>query len=115
MAGIKALCDAAEPTKAHLLMKMLHERGVLQRWYSQNIDGMEARLLPCFVPGESLSQAENAPCVALHGSLCLVACPKCGMSRPWEQMHTDAFRQGLSIECHCFSSGKDQMPSVLMR
>ncbi|WFD31013.1 hypothetical protein MSPP1_002042 [Malassezia sp. CBS 17886] len=43
MAELKDLSDAAEPTLFHHLLKRLDQEGRLQRVYTQNIDGLEAK------------------------------------------------------------------------
>lgn len=103
MAKLKARCDAAEPTTVHHLMTALHGRGKLLRWYTQNIDALESRLLPCFVQGYTSSAPAEA-CVALHGSLALVWCIKCATVRPWEADHTQEFQMGLTPVCNCGTS-----------
>lgn len=43
MAELKDMADAAQPTLFHRLLKRLDEEGRLQRVYTQNIDGLEAK------------------------------------------------------------------------
>ena len=43
MAELKDMADAAQPTFFHRLLKRLDEEGRLQRVYTQNIDGLEAK------------------------------------------------------------------------
>ncbi|WFD43206.1 hypothetical protein MPSI1_001861 [Malassezia psittaci] len=43
MAELKDLADAAKPTRFHYWLKTLDEEGRLQRVYTQNIDGLEAK------------------------------------------------------------------------
>lgn len=99
MTALKHSVDNAQPTPTHGLMIALRANGNLQRWYTQNIDGLESRLLTPLVPGYSeAAQAENV-CVLLHGSLNLVWCIKCFDVLPWEAFHTEKFREGCNPLC----------------
>ena len=45
MGELSVLCSKARITQTHHFVKFLRERGTLQRWYTQNIDGLEDRVL----------------------------------------------------------------------
>lgn len=58
-----------QPTLAHVFILLLHEKGLLQRHYTQNIDGLDHQLSPP-LPGDKI--------VNVHGSLAHVHCEFCG-------------------------------------
>ena len=58
-----------QPTLAHVFILLLHEKGLLQRHYTQNIDGLDHQLSPQ-LPAEKI--------VNVHGSLAHVHCEFCG-------------------------------------
>lgn len=105
MASLKALCNAAEPTITHHLMEAMSSRGNLLRWYTQNIDSLEFRLLPSLAPGSTASGSMGDRCVALHGRLDLVWCNKCRKTWPWNTEHTEAFELGFNVPCSYQNSG----------
>ena len=45
MGELSELCRKAKITKTHSFIGFLEKRGTLLRWYTQNIDGLEARVL----------------------------------------------------------------------
>jgi len=65
-------------TLSHFFVKVLHEKGMLRRLYTQNIDGLDFQLS---LPPEKI--------VNLHGSLGLIKCEFCGQDHPIEQFHED--------------------------
>lgn len=105
MAELKDMADAARPTSFHQLLKRLDEEGRLQRVYTQNIDGLEAkaglsfgfdpaapqpsgskRRRTTFARSQSDSvlvqgSSQNKPlfprAIPLHGSLSTLSCALC--------------------------------------
>ncbi|WFC95113.1 hypothetical protein MBRA1_001756 [Malassezia brasiliensis] len=107
MAELKDMADAAQPTAFHQLLKRLDEEGRLQRVYTQNIDGLEAKAGLSFgfepdAPGPEPSgskrrrtafarsqsdsvlvhgASQNKPlfprAIPLHGSLSTLSCALC--------------------------------------
>lgn len=65
-------------TLSHFFVKVLHEKGMLRRLYTQNIDGLDFQLS---LPPEKV--------VNLHGSLGEIRCEFCGTDHPTEQFHED--------------------------
>ena len=59
-------------TLAHLLPRLLHDRGLLHRLFTQNIDGIDYQ---AGLPAELI--------VAVHGSLGKVACEACGAAHAY--------------------------------
>ena len=78
------------PTAAHCLLRLLHDRGLLRRVYTQNIDTLERRT---GLPADSLVEA--------HGSFASATCVEC----------RDAYSQNWMHEA-LFSTpeGKDPIP-----
>jgi NAD+-dependent protein deacetylase sirtuin 2 len=65
-------------TLSHFFMQVLHDKGMLQRIYSQNIDGLDFQLS---VPKEKI--------VNLHGSLGEIKCEFCGANHSVEKFRED--------------------------
>lgn len=61
-------------TLSHFFIKVLHDKGLLQRLYTQNIDGLDFQLE---LPADKI--------VNLHGSLGEVSCEFCGAGYPVEE------------------------------
>ena len=55
------------PTLSHFFLRVLHEKGMLQRIYTQNIDGLDYQL---GLPEEKV--------IPVHGSIGTVSCEACG-------------------------------------
>ncbi|WFC99116.1 hypothetical protein MYAM1_001854 [Malassezia yamatoensis] len=105
MAELKDLADAAKPTRFHNWLKTLDEEGRLQRVYTQNIDGLEAKAGLSFgfdpnqaepsaskrkrskfarsqsdsvlMQGKSESQPMFSRAIPLHGNLYAMSCALC--------------------------------------
>lgn len=65
-------------TLSHFFVQVLHDKGQLQRLYSQNIDGLDFQLS---LPAEKI--------VTMHGSLGEIKCEFCGKLHSIEQFHED--------------------------
>ncbi|KAM5318800.1 NAD-dependent protein deacetylase sirtuin-3, mitochondrial isoform 2-T2 [Glossophaga mutica] len=59
------------PNIVHYFLRLLHDRGLLQRLYTQNIDGLERA---SGIPGSKLVEA--------HGSFASATCTACGRAFP---------------------------------
>lgn len=118
MAELKSHVDRAFPTPTHAFFKTLASRGTLRRVYSQNIDGLEAKvgLKPVRVegcvpsrPGRDEGKGKKVwegEYVALHGSVGMVRCTACDYVGAWEEDHGEAFRKGETMDCpSCLSVG----------
>lgn len=106
LVSMKAASDGAEPTTTHRMIAELNARGSLQRCYTQNIDGLDARLLARpFPPLDGIAGGRVGPlehnCVMLHGCLQLVWCTKCRDVKPWLPEHTAIFKNGTLAPCSC--------------
>ncbi|XP_037017225.2 NAD-dependent protein deacetylase sirtuin-3, mitochondrial isoform X2 [Artibeus jamaicensis] len=60
-----------KPNVIHYFLRLLHDRGLLQRLYTQNIDGLERA---SGIPGSKLVEA--------HGSFASATCTACGKPSP---------------------------------
>ena len=113
MGELSVLCQKAQTTATHGFISFLHERGTLLRWYTQNIDGLEERVL---VPTVALKEDEEAEytkgknptgkaskkfplVVQLHGNLQSVKCTLCPHQSPMEDTHVKTFREGKAPVC----------------
>ena len=65
-------------TLAHFFVRVLHDKDLLQRLYTQNIDGLDLQL---DLPPEKV--------VNLHGSLAQIKCEFCGKEHSLEEFHKD--------------------------
>eukprot|EP00941_MAST-03F_sp_MAST-3F-sp1_P002682 g2682.t1 len=64
-----------KPTKTHCFIRLLYEKNILHRCWTQNIDGLERAV---GVPEEKLVEA--------HGTFASCHCTNCGASYPLEKM-----------------------------
>lgn len=105
MAALKGVSDLANPTTTHRMIAALDIQGLLQRCYTQNIDGLESRLVGCFPPLGGITpgdvEAGEYKCIMLHGSLQFVWCNKCRDVKPWLHEHTMKFKAGNFHPCSC--------------
>jgi len=86
------------------MIAALSDKGLLQRCYTQNIDGLEARLLSSFPSAYGIMNPSTEPeerCILLHGSLGLVWCSQCLNVVPWLPEHSVSFDHGLLYSCTC--------------
>ena len=93
MGELKATTDEAKPTVAHNFIKHLDERGRLMRCYTQNIDGLEARV------NLTIDVYEKPKVVQLHGNLAQVVCTLCRKRFEFSQSHIDVYRKGECLPC----------------
>jgi NAD+-dependent protein deacetylase SIR2 len=63
------LCTKASPTSFHKALAALSRRGQIRRIYSQNVDGLEAKVGLSVFPFTCTSPTD-AQVIALHGSIC---------------------------------------------
>ncbi|KJH43696.1 transcriptional regulator, Sir2 family [Dictyocaulus viviparus] len=61
------LPDNLKPTLCHYFVRLLEKKGLLRRWYTQNIDSLE------FLTGMPEDKVVTA-----HGSFCTSTCTSCG-------------------------------------
>jgi len=81
------------PTPAHCFVRLLHEKGVLLRNYTQNIDTLERE---AGVPGEKLVEA--------HGSFAQAHCLECKRTHSREQVKEEIFAKRVP---RCTADGCD--------
>lgn len=65
-------------TLSHFFVQVLYDKGLLQRLYSQNIDGLDFQMM---LPEDKI--------VNLHGSLAEIQCEFCGADYPAEQFRDE--------------------------
>ncbi len=89
MSILKITTKEANPTKTHELIKYVSSRKKLLRCYTQNIDGLEARV------GLSL----DGKCSQLHGELDHVICTLCPFKSNFDEDIIEIFKDGKSTSC----------------
>jgi len=107
MALMAKQATLAVPTPFHQLLGKWHKNGVLKRLYTQNIDGIEAKV------GFDLSgsQLSNAPCIQLHGSILQLRCHICHSNEPMES-HFNVLQAGCLPRCtKCHAKSSDRLAS----
>jgi NAD-dependent SIR2 family protein deacetylase len=67
-----------KPTLSHYFIQVLHDKGLLNRLYTQNIDGLDHQM---YLPGDRI--------VNVHGSLAEIRCEFCGADYPSDQFRDE--------------------------
>jgi NAD-dependent SIR2 family protein deacetylase len=93
MSTLAKLAIQATPTKFHKFLQLLHNCGILRRLYTQNIDGLEAK-----VGFDVFSTEKNQKCVLLHRCVGALRCDKCGAVVMIENYLT-YFDHGEAVPC----------------
>mmetsp|Transcript_49249 Transcript_49249/g.107417 ORF Transcript_49249/g.107417 Transcript_49249/m.107417 type:complete len:732 (+) Transcript_49249:58-2253(+) len=78
------------PSPAHFFLRLLHEKGVLRRVYTQNIDDLEGHAgLPTdmYIPA--------------HGSFHTSSCVDCRQEFPSDEIRDQIFRREIPVYCSC--------------
>ncbi|TRY85205.1 hypothetical protein DNTS_009250 [Danionella cerebrum] len=83
------------PNYVHYFIRMLHEKGLLLRLYTQNIDGLEKL---CGIPAEKLVEA--------HGSFATAACHLCYTPYPAEEAKQEIMMGRVPICSFCAGAVK---------
>jgi len=83
----------AKPTEFHRLLRVVDDCGLLKRLYSQNIDGLEAK-----VGFDTFATDKTRKCVLLHGNLATLQCDKCTCLYMLEN-YLSFLERGESIDC----------------
>jgi NAD-dependent SIR2 family protein deacetylase len=106
MASLRQTTAQAPISNTHGFLWVLHCKLKLQRLYTQNIDGLEARI------GIPLVESPNhrtikGGYVALHGSLTQVRCSQCFTKRLFGREYVDEFLAGETASCPlCVARGE---------
>jgi NAD-dependent SIR2 family protein deacetylase len=87
----QSILDAA-PTPTHKFIRLLHERGKLLRCYTQNIDGIEARV------GLAIGGKEAQIC-QLHGDIHTLRCHYCNTLQEYTVEWTEMLLDGFPPDC----------------
>jgi len=81
------------PTPTHYFIRLLHQKGVLLRNFTQNIDTLERR---AGIPADKLIEA--------HGSFSTCHCIGCGREHDSEQLRKAVFEEPIRVPvCECGS------------
>jgi NAD-dependent histone deacetylase SIR2 len=92
-AMLAKLSIQATPTAFHELLQVLENCGMLTRVYTQNIDGLEAK-----VGFDIFAREMGGKCVLLHGCVAVLRCEKCGAIVMMEN-YLPYFERGETIDC----------------
>eukprot|EP00775_Hariotina_reticulata_P006779 gene6779-6996_t len=88
-----------KPTPTHLFIKLLHDKGLLLRCFTQNIDSLEHQAgLP------------QSAVVAAHGNFDSAHCIKCGKEHGLEHVKEAVFSDSI---CHCTKCGGLVKPDIV--
>lgn len=95
MARLRQSALKAQPTPTHRLIKTFKDHGNLLRFYSQNIDGLEARA------GLNLHPLplKSNDVVQLHGDLHSLKCSLCSTVFACEDRYMLRLQEGSAVEC----------------
>ncbi|KIW09645.1 hypothetical protein PV08_12104 [Exophiala spinifera] len=93
-----------EASATHWFLRCLHDRGQLIRCYTQNIDGLEARVgLSTELTEQTVSGADGmtrCPIIQLHGDVRFVRCTICDHRSSWtDEARLAALKGDTSITC----------------
>ncbi|KAF2727570.1 DHS-like NAD/FAD-binding domain-containing protein, partial [Polyplosphaeria fusca] len=109
----RTVCDlwkqASEtsPTRCHLFLDHLAQRGSLRRLYTQNIDGLEKQCSNALtLEGSSLESRT----IRLHGSVDEVRCSRCGDISPFDP---EKFKGNNT--CYCSVCPPPEQPKRILR
>lgn len=112
IAQLKRSIDAAEPAPTHHFIKTLDTKKKLLRSYTQNIDGLEARVgllgSSCHeaksTKGKTKIRVKDIRNVQLHGDIHRVRCMACSADYPCSEEYLQLFQSGKAPECpECLS------------
>lgn len=78
------------PTPTHYFMKLLHDKGLLLRCFTQNIDSLEKQ---AGLPAEAI--------VAAHGNFDSAKCIRCARPHPVEHVRQAVFAGDGGNACYC--------------
>ena len=96
MGELKALIGQANATPTHRFIHELHSSNKLLRCYTQNIDGLEARL----GMSSTLQDANSPPAVVqLHGDMDCLVCCRCQKLHDFKLEWVGVYKGGSAVEC----------------
>lgn len=95
MASLRAGSCTAQPTPTHKFLRILKDRGSLLRTYTQNIDGLEARV------GLNLGTVplRQNDALQLHGDIHRLKCFLCAVKYDYNPIYTAMLMNGEPPEC----------------
>lgn len=113
ISGLKRSIDAAKPSPTHHFIKVLDAKKRLLRSYTQNIDGLEARVgllgsssqeAKSIKKGKAKIRTKDVRNVQLHGDIHRVRCIACSAEYPCSDEHLTFFEKGTTPDCpECLS------------
>ncbi|KAF8167681.1 DHS-like NAD/FAD-binding domain-containing protein [Crassisporium funariophilum] len=113
ISGLKRSIDLAKPTPTHHFIKTLDSKKKLLRSYTQNIDGLEARVgllgtscqeAKSTGKGKNKLRTKDIRNVQLHGDIHRVRCMACSAEYPCTEEHLVSFEKGTAPDCpECLS------------
>ena len=90
----KAISEDLVQTDTHRFLQILQRSGKLQRCYTQNLDGLEARA------GLNADiESKDCDVVQLHGNLDSFRCSYCSHSTSWDSVRETALASGEIVLC----------------
>lgn len=95
MAALRTSSCEAQPTTTHRFLKTLKDRGTLLRSYTQNIDGLEARVGLNLAP----LPLRNNDVLQLHGDIHKLKCFLCSEVFHYKPSYTDTLLAGEAPDC----------------
>ena len=128
IAELKILSDEATMTYTHGFIKRLHDKGKIARWYTQNIDCLEAKaglitssefadkvkdlIEPSRKAIESRYPKASPLVVTLHGSLHDLVCVLCKTKAVFSRDQIKLFHAGDAPKCEaCLARASERMLS----
>jgi NAD-dependent histone deacetylase SIR2 len=94
-----------EPTRTHTWIERVRKEGRLLRCYTQNIDGLEHRLMqddasPSVTDDQdACDELQHEQIIQLHGSLHRVRCTLCTYTLEYDYSHLDGFISSEPPDC----------------
>lgn len=111
---LKDKCSTAKPTLTHEYCQGLLEQGKLARWYTQNIDGLEAQSgarLESMEVKDVNKKSSNGSVVLLHGNLDCLVCTLCKHKIPFTPEMQEASKDGEWKACEACTARSDERKS----
>ncbi|KAF8594367.1 DHS-like NAD/FAD-binding domain-containing protein, partial [Ceratobasidium sp. AG-I] len=109
---------SAKPTHTHWLIKEIHSLGLLRRYYTQNIDGLDEDLDIPIVDFGAHQPEIDGKIVQLHGSIRWLKCTKCSWrGKVTPEYLEDSWSRNQAVACEACprvsSHGRPLSPGCL--
>lgn len=115
MSNLYSETQKAKPTRTHKFISSLSKENKLLRCYTQNIDGLEAKLglkmdFDQHQEKTMLQTWKNLDVVQLHGDLNTLSCTTCLKTVKWDQESYESLQSGELPDCpHCISKRDERI------